>query len=297
MLLGRTCINSTRKFKSISPTIFRSASKVAREMKIENENFGKYYDDMRYIWRQKNRPPIVVLRNLLLAIEKEEHGKFAVLGVQWFQDKGMDFDKEVANLFVKKCLLTNKSKEAAILISKWKNRISAWMSVGSTNNLINQLLLENNNNSDSNNNNVANDNDDSDNDDNTENSSLLLAAKVLNIRMRKGLSLSHSETALSAVLTACCAVGLPPSDVDGDNDDDNEEEKVCKVKESYELVMEGVRIVANKEVEDIWRTKYPLESTVIATEEEEAEDEDENEGEAEDTESKNESTEVEEKKN
>ena len=270
MLLGRTCINTTRKLQSISPTIFRSASKLAREMKIENGNFGQYFNIMRNTWKQKNRPPIVVLRNLLLAIEEENHGKFALLGVQWFQDKGMDFDKETAGLFIKKCLLTNRAKDAAILISKWKNRISAWMSVGSTNSLINQLLIENattfttaTNDDDDKDDDDKDDGNDADNSD-TENFSLLLAAKVLNIRMRKGLDLAHGETAINAVLTSCCTIGLAPTETDND-DDEGAEKNICKVKESYELVMEAIRIVSDKETEMAWRKRYALTSSTFAT--------------------------------
>lgn len=67
---------------------------------------------------------------------EKEHLKYAVLGVELFQEKGQDFSEEISALFVKTCIALEDPMAAVKLFLKLNRRIAAWQSASSVKRLV-----------------------------------------------------------------------------------------------------------------------------------------------------------------
>jgi len=71
-----------------------------------------------------------------------DHLKYALLGVEAFQQKGQDFSEEISGLFVKTCIKYNSPLTAVELFLKVNRRISAWQTPSSVHRLIESVQTQ-----------------------------------------------------------------------------------------------------------------------------------------------------------
>ena len=74
---------------------------------------GKQFNEILFKGRQGNPVGLADLRKLLAKCDSPAHVKYAVKSVQYFQDKGNDFEIDVNSLFVKACCRGNDPMAAA----------------------------------------------------------------------------------------------------------------------------------------------------------------------------------------
>lgn len=71
-----------------------------------------------------------------------EHLKYALLGVETFQKRGLDFSEEISGLFVKTCIKYKNPMMAVNLFLKMNRRIAAWQTPSSVHRLVESVLAE-----------------------------------------------------------------------------------------------------------------------------------------------------------
>ncbi len=66
--------------------------------------------------------------------------RYAVLGIELYQRKGYDFSEELCSHFVRACVMGKSPETAVNVFSKYKNRISAWLTATSLQSLLVSLI-------------------------------------------------------------------------------------------------------------------------------------------------------------
>ena len=92
-----------------------------------------------WIVLQNNELALRNLKHLFSRCVHPNHSKIAARGVEFYQEKGSDFSEEICTLFVNTCLSGKNAKLAAELIAKPHYRIGAWLTKGTTYNLLSAL--------------------------------------------------------------------------------------------------------------------------------------------------------------
>lgn len=68
-----------------------------------------------------------------------EHAKYAVLGVELYQENGQDYSEEISALFVKTCIACQQPMQAVDMFLKINRRIAAWQTVASVKRLVDSV--------------------------------------------------------------------------------------------------------------------------------------------------------------
>lgn len=137
---------SYHMFKMLSTKVVASTPAVSIPAAVsvpivkDVETPGRYYQYLVHKGRQKNLLGLADLRRLLERCQTEDHAKYAVKGVEYYQLKGNDFSEEINSIFIKACIRANKPRMAADQILVFKNRIGAWTTVTALNRLLTSLL-------------------------------------------------------------------------------------------------------------------------------------------------------------
>ena len=107
---------------------------------IDNSSneIGKFYNSILFAGRKGIPLGLNRLRKLLEMVTEPSHGKFAVLGMNYYHFKGMDFNFEINQKFISACLKTKNINGLLEIFLKYNNRLAAW----TTGNNLHVILTE-----------------------------------------------------------------------------------------------------------------------------------------------------------
>ena len=124
-LLGLVDPNSSRI--NIRPCTTNSVSNTdSTEVGDAVNDIGRFYNTILFAGRKGIPLGLNRLRKLLEMVNEPAHGKFAVLGINYYHYKGMDFNFEINQKFISACLKSKNINGLLDVFLKYNYRLAAW---------------------------------------------------------------------------------------------------------------------------------------------------------------------------
>ena len=121
---------------NIRPCTTNSVSSTGSKEGSDTVNdIGKFYNTILFAGRKGIPLGLNRLRKLLEMVNEPAHGKFAVLGINYYHYKGMDFNFEINQKFISACLKSKNINGLLEVFLKYNYRLAAW-TTGNNFNLI-----------------------------------------------------------------------------------------------------------------------------------------------------------------